>query len=190
VLTVGFGPDHLVAPAVAVVRETVKAAGLEAGEALRAKGGRCWCLCTKASCCPPEGTSSGPADSPVAAAFQAAGAPVPLASRAVLTAIIAPACGAEAESMRLAMLKAEARAVRLIGRGAEPGRRAARSPLVNSGIRAVAAALRAYQAGGSITGHDQHAWLARALGNMEVRDEAWLRMDPPTAPRTSGCGPT
>jgi hypothetical protein len=179
VLIAGFGPDRLVAPAVALMREAAQAAGLEVGEALRAEGNRCWSyLCTKASGCPAEGTGCGPAGSPVAAAFEAAGVPAPLASRTVLAADIAPADGTEAESMRLAMDKAEARALRLIGEETKPGRRTSRSPLVNSGVRAVAAALRAYRAGGSITSHDQLAWLARALGNLDVRDEAWLRMDP------------
>jgi hypothetical protein len=175
----GFGPDALVTPAVAQVRQAAEAAGLTVGEALRVEGERCWSyLCTDASCCPPEGRPCGPADSPVAAVFQAAGAPVPLASRAVLAAFISPAIGAEAEAMRQAMRRAEARAGRLIRRGRHPGREQARSPLVNSGVRAVAAALRAYRGGGSITSCDELAWLARALDEQEVRDEAWLRMDP------------
>jgi hypothetical protein len=178
VLVVGFGPDRLVAPAVAVVREAVKAAGLVVGDALRVEGDRCWSyLCTQASCCPPDGIPCGPAGGPVVAAFEAAGAPAPLASRAVLAAVIAPVGGAEAEAMRLSMRKAEARAARLTGRRTEPGKRTARSPLASSGVRAVAAALRTYQAGGSITSCDQLAWLARALDDQEVRDEAWLRMD-------------
>jgi hypothetical protein len=76
------------------------------------------------------------------------------------------------------MRRAEARAGRLIRRGRQPGREQARSPLVNSGVRAVAAALRAYRADGTITSHHELAWLARALDDQEVRDEAWLRMDP------------
>jgi hypothetical protein len=176
VLVTGFGPDRLAAPAVAQVREAVKAAGLKTAEALRVEGGRCWCyLCADASCCPPEGLPCGPAGSHVAAAYETAGAPVPLASRDVLAATLSPATGKEAESMRQAMAKAEARAARLIARGTRPG---TRSPLVNSGVRAVAAALRAYQGGGSITSHDELAWLIRVLDSVEVRDEAWLRMDP------------
>jgi hypothetical protein len=179
VFIAGFGPGALVTPAVAQVRQAAEAAVLTVGEALRVERERCWSyLCTDASCCPPEGRPCGPADSPVAAAFQAAGAPVPLASRAVLVAFVSPAIGAEAEAMRQAMGRAEARAGRLIRRGLQPGREKVRSPLVNSGVRAVAAALRAYRAGGGITSCDQLAWLARALDDQEVRDEAWLRMDP------------
>jgi hypothetical protein len=179
VLIAGFGPGSVVALAVAQVRQAAEAAGLAVGEALRVEGERCWSyLCTDASCCPPEGRPCGPAGSPVAAAFQAAGAPAPLASRAVLAAFISPAIGAEAEAMRQAMRRAEARAGRLIRRGLQPGREQARTPLVNSGVRAVATALRAYQGGGSITSHDELAWLIRVLDGWEVRNKAWLRMDP------------
>jgi hypothetical protein len=109
---VGFGPDRLVAPHVAAVRQAIQAAGLEPGELLRADAGRYWSyLCTDSACCPPEGVPYSPAGDPVAAAFEAAGARV-LASRDMLAATIAPATGAEAASMLAAVVRAARRSAR------------------------------------------------------------------------------
>jgi hypothetical protein len=161
VTVVGFGPDRLVAPAAARLRQATSAAGLEQGELLRADGGRWWSyLCTNPDCRPPYGTPYSPGGDPVTAAFQAAGAPAPLASRDALAATIAPATGTEAASMQLAMRRAATRAGRLDARGSQPGRKARQPPVVISGIRAVTAAIRTYRHGGSITSGDQLAWLA------------------------------
>jgi hypothetical protein len=174
VLIAGFGPDRLVTPAVAVAQEAAEAAGLVVTEALRAEGGRCWSyLCQRAPCCPPEGIECGPAGSPVAAALQAAGIPAPLASRSVLAAALAPPGDAEAGPMRQAMTRARTRADRLARRAGDPGRKPPRSPMEIAGGRAVLAAIRAYQADGSITGHDQAAWLLRVLAEDQARDMAW-----------------
>jgi hypothetical protein len=178
-MVIGFGPDRLVAPAIALVREAVTAAGLEIGDLLRADGGRYWSyLCTSPGCCPPEGTYYDPDASPVTAAYQTAGAPPPRASRDAVAATIAPAAGAEASPMRQAMERAALRARHLDQRVARPGRTARQPPLVISGIRAVTAAIKAYRDGGVVTGYDQLAWLTVTLGTPEVRDAAWLRMDP------------
>ena len=178
-VVIGFGPDPLVAPAIATVREAATAAGMELGDLLRVQGGRYWSyLCTSPKCCPPEGTPYSPDGDPVTAAFQAAGAPPPQASRDAVAATIAPATRAEATSMRQAMRRATMRARRLDQRAGQPGRKARQPPLVISGIRAVTAAIRAYRDGGAITSYDQLAWLALTLGAPEVRDAAWLRMDP------------
>jgi hypothetical protein len=50
--------------------------------------------------------------------------------------------------------------------------------MVISGVRAVTAAIRAYRNGGSITSHDQLAWLAFTLDIPQVRDAAWQPMNP------------
>jgi hypothetical protein len=178
-VAVGFGPDRLVAPAIALVSEAATAAGLEIGDLLRADGGRYWSyLCTSPRCCPPEGTPYNPDASPVTAAYQAAGAPPPQASRGAVAATIAPATGAEAALMRQAMERAALRARRLDQRGSRPGRKGRQPPLAISGTRAVSAAITTYRGGDTITSHDQLAWLAVTLAVPQVRDAAWLRMDP------------
>ena len=178
-VAIGFGPDPLVAPAIALVRDAAMAAGLELGDLLRVHGGRYWSyLCPSPKCCPPEGTPYNPDTSPVTAAFQAAGAPPPRAGRDAIAATIAPATGEEAASMRQAMGCAALRARRLTQRAARPGRKARQSPLVISGIRAVTAAIKAYRSGGTITSYDQLAWLTLTLAVPQVRDAAWLRMNP------------
>jgi hypothetical protein len=178
-LAVGFGPDRLVAPAVTLVRKAATAAGLEIGDLLRADGGRYWSyLCTSPRCCPPEGTPYHLDASPVTAAYQAAGAPPPQASRDAVAAGIAPATGAEAALMLQAMERAALRARRLDQQGSRPGRKARQPPLAISGTRAVSAAIKAYRGGGTITSYGQLAWLAVTLAVPQVRDAAWLRMDP------------
>ncbi|HEY9523256.1 MAG TPA: DUF4192 domain-containing protein, partial [Thermopolyspora sp.] len=68
VMLAGFGPGHLVTPAVDRVIELVRVAGIDLTEALRAHDGRYWSyLCTRADCCPAEGVPYDPAAGPVAA---------------------------------------------------------------------------------------------------------------------------
>jgi hypothetical protein len=76
------------------------------------------------------------------------------------------------------MERAALRARRLDQQGSRPGRKARQPPLAISGTRAVTAAIKAYQDGGTITSYDQLAWLAVTLAVPQVRDAAWLRMDP------------
>ena len=179
VAVVGFGSDRLVAPSITVAREAAKTAGLKVWDLLRADGGRCWSyLCTDPACCPPDGTPCSPLGDPVAAACQAAGVRV-LAGRDVLAATIAPATGAEAASMRAAVLRAARRSARNTARQAK--RRAAGKdsrPNATAGHRAVKAAITTYRRGGTITSHDELAWLALALSRTPVRDLAWALMDP------------
>jgi hypothetical protein len=102
-----------------------------------------------------------------------------LASRDALAAAIAPAAGAEAASMLAAVVRAAQRAARNTARGAR--RRSAGKesrPHATAGYRAVAAAITAYRAGGSIASHDELARLALALTRIPVRDRAWGLMDP------------
>jgi hypothetical protein len=179
VAVVGFGPDQVVTPSITLVREAVRAAGLKAWDLLRADGGRYWSyLCTDPACCPPEGVPYGPAGDPVAAVFETTGARV-LASRDVLAATVAPATGAEAASMLAAVVRAARRSARNSARQAR--RRAAGKesrPHSTAEHRAVRAVITTYRQGGTITGHDQLAWLALALARTPVRDLAWTLMDP------------
>jgi hypothetical protein len=118
------------------------------------------------------------ADDAATVACHAAGARV-LASRDVLASTIAPVTGVEAASMRAAHLRATERCARNIARDVQ--RRAAGKesrPYATAEHRAVKAAISTYRAGGSITSHDELAWLAFALTCTEVRDLAWTLMDP------------
>jgi hypothetical protein len=51
-------------------------------------------------------------------------------------------------------------------------------PYATAECRAIKTAVRAYQAGGSITSHDELARLAVAVTRTPVRDLAWTLMDP------------
>ncbi len=177
VTVVGYGPDAVIGPALRAAREAARAAGLRLAGLLRADAGRWWsCQCTRPECCPPDGTPYEP-DPAVTTPFDKAGARV-LPGRDVLAATIAPVAGADAEAMRVAMQGAARRLARLSLRASRPGRRASQPPAVIAGVRAVTAAIRLYRQGGTITSHDQLAWLALALSDIRVRDAAWTRMDP------------
>jgi len=179
VAAVGFGPDQLVAPSVMVLREAATAAGLRAWDLLRADGGRYWSYqCDSPACCPPGGTPCSSAGGPTAAVFEVAGTRV-LASRDELAATIAPAGGAQASSMRSAVQRATRRSARNIAAAARRRTKGKESrPHATAGHQAVKAAVRAYQAGGSITGPDELAGLAVAVSRIPVRDLAWTLMDP------------
>jgi hypothetical protein len=176
---VGYGPDQVVAGYATAVRDAAAAAGITVTEIVRVHGQRWWsCACQVRGCCPADGTPLPLVPDPaIAGPFEAAGCRV-LASRDAVAAVIAAVTGQDALAMRFAASRAEERAVRLARRGGRPGRQAARRPIVISGVRAVMAGVRAYRGGGSITGLEQVAWLARVLAEPEVRDVAWLAMDP------------
>jgi hypothetical protein len=91
----------------------------------------------------------------------------------------APIRGRQAEAVAAAVPGAIGRAARNARRAA--GHRAAgraRRPRATAGHRAVTAAVRAYRAGGSLTGPVDLATLAVALTFPAVRERAWLLMDP------------
>jgi Domain of unknown function (DUF4192) len=179
VAAVGFGLDQLVAPSITAVREAAKAAGLKVWDLLRAEDGRCWSyLCTDSACCPPDGTPCNTAGDLVAAAYEAAGERV-LASGDVLAATVAPASEAEVASMQAAVLRAARRLARNTTHDAQ--RRAAGKesrPNATADHRAVKAAITTYRRGGTITSHDELAWLALTLSRIPVRDLACTLMDP------------
>jgi hypothetical protein len=177
-VVIGYGPGHLVTPIADLIREKAGRAGLELRDVLRVQDGRYWSyLCREPSCCPPEGVPVNPRH-PAAAAMAAAGVPV-LPDRAALAASVSPLGGITRQSMRQATGRAEAHAAHLLALAARSGRpRAATRLLVLEGLSAVADALGTYRRGGRFATDDQVAWLALALGNLRVRDDAWARMDP------------
>ncbi len=178
VVAVGYGPDALVAPLAAALREAAARAGIEVLDVLRAEDGRYWSyLCGNPACCPAEGVPVDPAAHPAAAAMARAGAPV-LPGRAEVAARVAPVRGGAADSMRRATRRAERHAARLLATvRTSPRRGAARRLVAAEGLAAVGAMIASYRGGGSAT-DDEVAWLTVALRDLRVRDDAWARMDP------------
>ena len=173
-----YGPDHAVSPVAAALQGRADEAGVRLTEVLRAEGNRYWSyVCSDPGCCPPGGTPFDVSDHPVTRAFAASGRRV-LASRQELAATIAPAEGAQAAAMRLAISRAERQVTQRVGRVTRVAQRIARRRLVAAVGQPMAAdAIRRYRAGDAI-GPEPAAWLAVALRELRVRDDAWARMLP------------
>ena len=176
-VVIGYGPGHLVTPIADVIRDRAPRAGLDLRDVLRVEDGRYWSyLCREPSCCPAEGVPIA-AEHPAAAAMAAVGSSV-LPDRAALADSVSPLGGIARQSMRQATRRAEAHAVKLVTQAASSGRPAkARHLVVMEGLSAVADAIATYRRGGRFTTDDQLAWLSVALTSLQVRDDAWARMD-------------
>ncbi|MFG1778917.1 DUF4192 domain-containing protein [Micromonospora sp. NPDC049051] len=171
----GYGPAHLVTPAVDAVRAALSAAGLAVLDALRVTDGRYWSyLCVEPECCPPDGKPYDVAASEVSAAAVFAGQ-VALPDRDALVAQVAPVTGPARTAVREATARAGRRLAELSDRAptADPrGERAVRS----AGAAAVRSAQRRYRRGGALT-DSEVAWLSLLLTHVPVRDHAWERTD-------------
>jgi hypothetical protein len=169
---IGYGPDSLVTPVADAVRRAAAAAEVDLAEALRVEQGRYWSyLCHDPACCRADGEPFDPATHPASQAIADATGQATLSSRAALAATLAPVTGPAAKTMIQATRRAERTATRLIARD---GPRA----LYRPGLGAVQHAIRTYRSGGTLTPDARHAWLALALLQLPVRDDAWARMDP------------
>lgn len=170
IAVIGYGPSTLVTPVTDVLRQALPRAGIRLVDVLRVQDGRYWsCLCTEPACCPAEGRPLGTDDQ--AAAALARYGPAPLASRAGIAAAIAPVTGADARAM--------ARATRRTARAIAADLDAISQDAVFAGLRrAVQDAITLYRAGGTITDAADLAGLTLALDSLEVRDDAWARMQP------------
>jgi hypothetical protein len=179
-VAVGYGPGSLVTPVADALRSHAAQARFHLTEVLRAQDGRYWSyLCTDPECCPPEGVPYDVAEHPVTAAFSAAGAPTPLATREELAATVATLDGDPGDSMRQATRQAQDRAARLTAEANDPGGvNNARRLIAAAGLDAVRDAISAYRAGGEFSSAADAAWLSVALRELRVRDDAWARMDP------------
>jgi Domain of unknown function (DUF4192) len=177
-VAVGYGPEHLVSPVAAALRECAPRTGITVTELLRAENQRYWSyLCEDPACCPPEGKPFDVADHPAARAMAAEGATV-LASRNALAATVAPVTGAAAGQMRQATREAEEQVARAIARAARSGRKASvRRLIATVGLPAVSEGIRRYRAGGRLK-LAEAAWLTVVLRDLRVRDDAWSRMRP------------
>jgi hypothetical protein len=176
VVVIGYGPGELVTPLTRTLRRAIIRSGLEVRDVLRVQDGRYWSyVCKNPACCPPEGVAFDLTSHPAARVMAAVGRPI-LASREELAASIAPVTGPVAETMRQETGRAERIAARLLADATKAGSTV--RPVVDRGLGAVQAAIGIYRDGGSITETSQFAWLARALASLQVRDDAWARMDP------------
>jgi hypothetical protein len=176
VVVIGYGPGELVTPLTRTLRRAITRSGLEMRDVLRVQDGRYWSyVCKNPACCPAEGVPFDTATHPAGKIMAAVGRPI-LASRAMLAASIAPVTGPVAETMRQETARAERIAARLLADAAKAGSTV--RPVVDRGLGAVQAAIGIYRDGGSFTEASQFAWLALALASLQVRDDAWARMDP------------
>jgi len=177
-VAVGYGPEHLVAPVAAALRECAPKTGVTVTELLRAENQRYWSyVCKDPACCPPAGKPFDVRDHPAARAMAAESARV-LASRDALAATVAPVTGAAAEQMRQATREAEEQVARAIARAARSGRKASvRRLIATVGLPAVAEGIRRYRGGGRLEPQEA-AWLTVVLRDLRVRDDAWSRMRP------------
>ncbi len=175
---VGYGPEHLVSPVAAALRECAPKTGVTVTELLRAENQRYWSyLCKDPACCPPEGKPFDVTDQPAARVMAAERARV-LASRDALAATVAPVTGAAAGQMRQATKEAEEQVARAIARAARSGRKASvRRLIATVGLPAVSEGIRRYRGGGRLE-PEEAAWLTVVLRDFRVRDDAWSRMLP------------
>jgi hypothetical protein len=177
VVAIGYGPGELVTPLTRTLRRAITRTGLEVRDMLRVQDGRYWSyLCKNPACCPPDGVPFDATTHPAAGVMAAAIGRTVLASREDLAASIAPVGGPVAETMRQETKRAERVAARLLTDSTKAGSTV--RPVVERGLGAVQAAIGIYRDGGSITEASQFAWLALALASLQVRDDAWARMDP------------
>jgi hypothetical protein len=167
---IGYGPGTRVTPVTDVMRHALPRAGIRLVDVLRVQDHRYWSyVCTEPSCCPPEGCPVNPAD-PAAATLADLGLTA-LASRDDLAATIAPVTGPAARAMDRAARQAARDITRDIGAIGQDA-------LFGKLRRTVQDAIAAYRHGQAITGPPQLALLTLALGALEIRDDAWARMQP------------
>lgn len=169
VVVVGYGPGPLVTPAVDLAVALFRHGDITLVEALRVEGGRYWSyLCSRADCCPIDGTPYERKAGAVAAQAAVQGL-VALPDRETLERSLDSVGG----SARLAMRRATARVTRemrdrLAGRG--DGEFVAE--FVAEGMARVHSAIDLYASGGRLD-DEAAARLGLDLAVIRIRDEAW-----------------
>jgi hypothetical protein len=178
-IVAGYGPGPMVTPVADALVAELRRAGITLHDMLRVENGRYWSYsCRDPRCCPPEGVPFDASSHPAAATLTAAGSKA-LRDRAALAATLAPVGGLAAESMHQATRRAERRIADLLRKGAAPGRkRDAVQQVIDESLHAVNETIEVYRKGGSVTADDRFAWLAVALTDLRIRDDAWARMVP------------
>jgi len=176
-LLVGYGPEDLALPVLAITAARLSNHGIELQEVLHADGGRYRSLlCKDVTCCPPEGRSYDPGSHPAAAAMSAAGLTAH-PDREALARTIQRSAGT-LDAIAEATKQARLRLARVVERGDAEGDRDPRLRATRIGRKEVQRAIRHYRSGGSIDSVERLAWLAVLLADIRVRDDAWARMDP------------
>ncbi|MGV9775129.1 DUF4192 domain-containing protein [Streptosporangium sp. NPDC003464] len=170
VIVIGYGPGPLVTPAVDMAVLLLRRSDVTVVDALRVEDGRYWSyLCSRADCCPVDGTPYGQEAGVIAAEATVHGL-VALPDRETLERSLDPVGGAE----RLAMRRITARVTRelrdrLAGCGDVEGFAA---EFVADGMARVRAAIGTYASGGRLD-DEQAARLGLDLAVIRIRDEAW-----------------
>jgi hypothetical protein len=175
-VVVGYGPARAVDHAARLVVAALHDLGVEPRAVLRAEGGRYWSLtCPDLACCPSEGTPFDPCSHPAARLLAEAGLDA-LPDRAALARTLQPPPGT-AKATRQATSRALRRLGRLVTAAERDGRDSA-AAVAEAGIAALREAIGRYRSGAAISDRSQLAFLAVAVSNLRVRDDAWARMDP------------
>ena len=177
VVVIGYGPGPLVTPVADGIRQAITGTSLELRDVLRVEAGRYWSyLCKNPDCCQPEGVPFDTTTHPAAAIMAAASAEPswPAARNWPPASPRSPGrlpkqCGRKPTAPN---------GSRLGSSPAPPPAGSTGRPVVDRGLGAVQAAIGIYRDGGSLTETSQFAWLALALSTLQVRDDAWARMDP------------
>ncbi len=176
-MLIGYGPEELVLPVLALAAARIGNHGIHLQEALRAEAGRYWSLlCADATCCPPDGRSYDPGSHPAAAVMTDAGLTAHPDREALARTIHRPA--GTADAIAHATEQARTRLARLVDAGRAAGDSDPKLRAVRVGRRQVQQAIRRYRAGGRIDSVAHLAWLAVMLSDIRVRDDAWARMTP------------
>jgi Domain of unknown function (DUF4192) len=176
-LLVGYGPENIVLPVLAMTVARLGSHRIELQEVLHADRGRYWSLlCDDATCCPPEGRPYDPGSHPAAAVMSEAGLTAQPDREALARTIQRPA--GTADAVARATQEARLRLARVIEGGEADGDRDPRLRATRIGRRQVQRAIRQYRSGGSIDRVEHLAWLSVLLADIRVRDDAWARMDP------------
>jgi hypothetical protein len=176
-LLVGYGAPELVLPVLAQTTARLHDNGIQLREALRAEGGRYWSLlCDDERCCPREGRSYDPGSHPAAAAMAEAGLAAHPDREALARTLQRPA--GSADLIARATEQAGLRLAQLVEIGEAAGEPDARLRARRAGRRQVQRAIKLYRGGGTISSVGHLAWLAVLLSDIQVRDDAWARMDP------------
>ncbi|MGW0805129.1 DUF4192 domain-containing protein [Nonomuraea sp. NPDC002799] len=170
---IGYGPGHLVTPAVDEARLLATSSGVHVGEALRAHEDRYWSyVCDLPRCCPPEGTPYDSSTSRIAAEATVRGL-VALPDREALERTTAPVTGPVRLAMRRATAEAIAEVRAELTQAAHLDAFAQR--FITEGLSRVRAALTIHDAGGRLTDAEA-ARLGLDLTVTRIRDEAWTLM--------------
>lgn len=177
---IGYGDSDRVTPSLRTLSEALKRAGVPIIDEFRVADGRYWSyLCTKPSCCPPEGNLCDPPNSVLAVEATFAGA-VALASRSILEERLAPATGDERAAMDEADRLALSRLREMTAKAPEPGNEEVPEDvriermMIRAGRAAIRHAERTARAGNRLT-DDEIAWLGHLMTSVQIRDYAWIR---------------